>query len=198
MSDTTKTASDDGPAPTDVEIMRSKLGKRGKQPIPTSKTSKKLSLRTRENLTPRMKAIRDRFITEYIRDWCGPSAYIRAGGPSTSATKMATEFLREPYVVQRLTEIIDAMEEEKLLDNKIILMGLIKEARYQGIGASHGARVAAWKSLADIKGIANKISVKSEVTHRGGVMVVPVIPGSDTWEQLAANSQKQLKDDVRK
>lgn len=167
---------------------------------PNSKNTKQIKLRTEENLTPIMKERRDRFISEYIRDWCGPDAIIRSGGAMTTAVKKFNTYMREPYVQLRLAEIIAAMDEEKLLDNKTILMGLIKEARYQGIGASHGARVTAWKALANIKGLEKtNVNVRGQVDHnvRGGVMLIPVIPGSEEWEKLAEASQKQLKDEVR-
>jgi Terminase small subunit len=148
---------------------------------------------------PKLKERRDRFIAEYIRDWDRTAAFIRSGGPFTTAGKQSWEYLHEPYVQNKLASLIKAMDEAELIDNKTILMGLITEARFNGIGASHAARVTAWKTLAQIKGM-EKVVVKGDINHnvRGGVMVVPVVPGSDTWEQLASNSQKQLREDVRK
>jgi phage terminase small subunit len=163
--------------------------------------SQRLSRRTEENLTPRMKAMRDRFIAEFLVDWSGPNAYIRAGGPASTAAKMASEYLREPYVTKKIYEVLESMEEAEIISRKKVLAGLIREAHYQGIGASHGARVSAWSKLANILGMEQvNVRVEGNVDHnvRGGVMVVPVVPGTDAWEQLASNTQKQLKEDVRK
>lgn len=166
-----------------------------------AKTKKKLALRTEQNLTPKMKEIRDRFIAEFLRDFNGPNAYIRAGGPATTAVKMANTFLHEPYVAKRIWEVVELLEEEQIISRKRILAGLVREANYMGIGASHGARVAAYGKLANILGMEQtNVNVKGKIdhTHKGGVMVVPITPGSDAWEQLAEATQKQLKDDVRK
>lgn len=166
-----------------------------------NKHGKKLAKRTVENLTPQMKSKRDRFISEYVKDFNGPMAYIRAGGPSTTAVKMSGEYLREPYVSQQVWAVIDSMEEAEIINRKHILAGLVREAQFQGQGASHGARVSAWAHLAKILGMEQtNVNVKGSINHnvRGGVMVVPVLPGSEAWEQMAEQAQKQLKEDVRK
>lgn len=169
---------------------------KGEKADPTSATSKKLKIRTRQYMErrPEMKAKRDRFISEYIKDWDGAAAVIRAGGAASTAVKMSNEYLREPYVAEIVYEIQKAIDDEKLIDNKTILMGLIKEARFHGIGASHGARVSAWKTLAQIKGL-EKTVIKGDLTHtvRGGVMYLPLVADESEWEKLAQHSQKQLK-----
>lgn len=162
------------------------------------KTRDKLATRTEANLTPRMKDIRDRFISEYLRDFNGPMAYIRAGGPNTTAVKMANTFLHEPYVAKKIQEIIDLLEEDQIINRKRILAGLVREANYNGIGASHGARVSAYGKLANILGMEQtNVNLKGDIKFRGGVMVVPVTPGTDVWEQMATESQKQLQENVR-
>lgn len=163
-----------------------------------NKQGRKLATRTEENLTPKMKSIRDKFITEYVKDFNGPLAYVRAGGPYTTAAKMAGEFLREPYVAQRVWSVIDSMEEAEIINRKHVLAGLLREAQYQGMGASHGARVSAWSHLSKILGMEQtNINLNADVKFRGGVMLVPA-PDPMTWEQSAAEAQKQLKEDVRK
>lgn len=148
---------------------------------------------------PGMKARRDRFIAEYVKDWRPTDAYIRAGGPATTASKQSWEYLHEPYVAQKIRQYIDASSEESLVNAKTVIMGLLREANYTSVGASHGARVSALMGLARILGI-EKTVVKGDLNHniRGGVMVVPVVPGSDEWEQLASAQQQKLKEEVRK
>jgi hypothetical protein len=189
---------DDPPEDSEVNVIKLVHPEAGK---PISKTLARVRKKDDEYFStrPKLKARRDRFISEYIRDFDSTGAFIRAGGPCTTAAKQSWEYLHEPYVLARLQEVVKAMAEVDLIDNKVILMGLIKEARFCGIGASHGARVTAWKTLAQIKGM-EKTVVSGDINHnvRGGVMIVPVMPSSDQWEQLASNSQKLLKEDVRK
>lgn len=170
----------------------------GRKANEDNKQGRKLKRRTLENLTPAMKAKRDRFITEFVKDFNGPMAYVRAGGPYTSAVKMSGEFLREPYVAQRIWEVIDSLEEAEIINRKHVLAGLVREANFTGIGASHGARVSAYAHLAKILGMEQtNINLKGDIKFRGGVMLVPA-PDPMAWEQAAAEAQKQLKEDVRK
>lgn len=162
---------------------------------PNSKTSRKLAARTEDRLTPAMKDRRDRFIAEYLVDFHGPNAILRSGGASSTAAKMAYEFLREPYVTRRIREVIDSMEEADLINRKRILAGLIREANYTGIGASHGARVSAYSKLASILGMDAPQKVQHQVS--GGVMVIPVTANLSDWETVAEQKQLALKEDVR-
>jgi hypothetical protein len=181
-----------------VELRVVKGGHSGPPRDPDSKVTKRLKRRTEENLTLKMKVKRDVFITEFLRDWNGPMAAIRMGESADNAPKIARQYLREPYVAKRIWEVVDAMDEAELINRKRVLGGLIREANFQGIGASHGARVSAWGKLANILGMEQEnINVKGEVEVRGGVMIVPVSSPAD-WERLAENSQKRLKEDVRK
>jgi hypothetical protein len=163
-----------------------------------SQSKERMALRTQENLTPKMKMIRDRYIAEYLVDFNGPKAYIRAGGPATTAAKMSSQFNHEPYVLKKIQECIDSLEEAEIINRKRVLAGLVREANYSGIGASHGARVAAYGTLSKILNMQQtNINLKGDIKVRGGIMVVPVASPED-WEKLAQVSQKQLKDDVRK
>lgn len=170
----------------------------GRKANEDNKQGRKLKRRTLENLSPKMKEKRDRFITEYVKDFNGPMAYVRAGGPYTSAVKMSGEYLREPYVASRIWEVIDSMEEAELITRKHVIAMFIREANYQGMGASHGARVAAIGHLAKVLGMEQtNVNVKGDIKFRGGVMLVPA-PDPMSWEQAAAEAQRQLKEDVRK
>src|SRR5512140_2238847 len=106
---------------------------------PNSKTSKALARRTLENLTPKQKAFRDRFVEEFVRDWDPCMAWIRAGGPATTAQKNASCIRREPYVAQKIQEVVDHLEEQGLITKSRVLAGLLREANYHAVGASHGA-----------------------------------------------------------
>lgn len=165
------------------------------KPNPNSKTSRMIAARTEDKLTPKMKEKRDRFITEYLVDFHGPNAMLRSGGAPSTAVKLAYQFLRESYVQRRIKEVLDSMEEADIINRKRILAGLIREANYMGIGASHGARVSAYSKLASILGM--DAPQKHDVKVSGGVMVVPMTANLSDWEVVAEEKQKLLKEDVR-
>lgn len=161
-----------------------------------SQSKERIARRDEKHLTPKMRERRDKFIVEYLFDWNGPNAYIRAGGPATTATKMAAQYLKEPYVLQKIKETVDALEEAQLINRQRILAGLVREAHYHGIGASHGARVSAWAKLASIKGMDAPLKIEGKFAH--GVMMVPMAKNRDEWERIAEEAQKQLKEEVKK
>ena len=162
-----------------------------------SGSSQKIAKRTEDKMTPKMKLRRDRFVQEYIVDFNGTLAALRIGIPAASASKQASELLREPYVQKKLQEYILLVEEDVLVDRKRVLAGLVKEANWYGMDSSHSARVQAYGKLAKILGMEIE-NIKQDVTVRGGVMIVPVHADINSWEQQAAQSQKQLKQEVRK
>lgn len=174
------------------------VSRAGPKADPESKTSKRLARRTEANLTPRMREFRDQFIAEYLIDFVGSRAYLRAGGENTAQpAQMAHQLLREPYVVQTLQRMMDGMEESKLVTRNRVLAGLMREANYTAISASHGARVSAYSKLATILGLDAKQTERG-LSLRGGVMIVPATESTDSWEKRAAAAQAALKEDVRK
>lgn len=170
------------------------------KPNPNSQTAKKLKRFTEEFMLehPDMKERRDRFIAEYLVDFNGALAYIRAGGPCTTASKMSSQYLREPYVARKIRECIDSLEEAKLINRKRVLAGLVREANYMGIGASHSARVSAYSKLASILGMDAPVKVDAKVKFAGGVMLVPFTADPIEWEKKAIEAQKKLKDGADK
>lgn len=90
------------------------------------------------------------------------------------------------------------MEEEALKDLDIeIIQGLREQSHYNGPGASHGARVSALMGLAKIRGLEQATKTETEVTYKGGVMMVPALTNPDEWGNLAAKSQAELKANVK-
>ncbi len=161
-----------------------------------SQSKERMARRTEENLTLRMKERRDRFIAEYLVDFKGPEAIIRSGGSSTTAQKMASQFLHEPYVLKKIRETIDILEEKNIINRQRVLAGLVREANYQGIGASHGARVSAYSKLASILGMDAPLKVEGRFAH--GVMLVPLPQSNEEWEKVAEHAQEVLKGEVKK
>lgn len=163
---------------------------------PESKTSKRLKKVTAETMSDKRRIFYDIFLSEYLKDFSAPNAWVRAGGKVNSSTRQSYEALRTQYCQVRLQAIIESIEEEMLLTDKDIILGIKKEALSFGEGTSQTGRVAAWKLLAQLKG---KLVKKTEVDnrHSGGVMLIPVHATTEEWEQVAQASQEQLKHDVR-
>ena len=94
-----------------------------------------------------------RFVIEYCKDWNATAAAKRAGYPAASAHNAGHRLLRRPAVRAAIRERQDRVAQAALLDEVEIVRGLLREARYQGEGSSHAARVSAWKELAKIRGL---------------------------------------------
>lgn len=156
-----------------------------------------IARRTEDRLNDAAKQRRRNFVAEYLKDFNPTQAYLRSGGKESTCRKTPYMYLKEPYTQGLIKAAIDAIEEKDLVSNKQVLIGLLREANYDGYKNEHGARVSAWKALAKIKGMEAPIKVESTVTVRGGVMIVPMLPDSMSWEQAAIEGQAQLKEDVK-
>jgi len=172
-------------------------GTRG-NPDPNSKTSLKVALKTGDRLSESQKDFAIRFCHQYIRDFNVINAWLRCGGNPNTPTA-AREMIRWPFVQEYLAQIGDHMEEADLCTRSEIILGLKKEAHNENPEtSSHSARVSAWGKLARIRQMDVQVS-KSEVTHKGGVMVVPAGPATmEDWESNTVEGQAQLKTDVTK
>lgn len=162
---------------------------------PNSANQKRLARRTKENMTPEMLERRDRFVDGLLMGMSKYQAAIYAGVPPRSARKEGCNLYCEPYVQERFKELREAIEEEKLLTRKELILNVKSIAfddREQG-----GARVGASSLLAKIMGYEAPTKIRAEVEHKGGVMMVPMASSVEDWEALASRMQKQLKEDVR-
>jgi len=150
-------------------------------------------------LTPAEKALRENFVNEYLLDYDPVAACIRIGLMQRVALSYSFTLMNEPFVLNLIKErqaTIPEKKNEKSEEQR--LQSLLWElAYYKGPGASHGARVAAASKLCNIKGMDGATKIKSEVTHRGGVMVVPGIASVEDWETEAATSQGKLISEAR-
>lgn len=165
-------------------------------PVPESANSQRLANMTEETIGPEQKASMDRFVSEYLHDFSAKKAWVRAGLSESTAQK-AYEWLRTGYVQQTIKTLIDLMDEEHLVSRKDIIMGIKKEAFNHGMDSNSMARTNAFKLLAQLRGMLIK-KTESKVEHKGGVMIVPMAANQDQWAQQASESQKALKQEVRK
>lgn len=78
-----------------------------------------------------------------------------------------------------------------------VIIKLRELGDYNGPGASHGARVTAWTNVGKFLGMEPASKAETEVTYKGGVMVVPALTSPDEWGEGAAKSQASLKQTVK-
>lgn len=140
--------------------------------------------------TPDERALRDKFVEHYLRTRDATQAAKLCGFMDAFATAYGNRLLSEPYVQQRVkVEERELSKEEK---QQLVESLLFREARD---GTSHAARVSALSKLANILDMDG--SKKLEITHRGGVMLVPAMASVDEWENIATAQQEEIVRDVR-
>ena len=124
--------------------------------------------------TVREKALRDIFVTEYLKDFDAFTAALRCGFSSAAAAMYSQRFMEESYVQREIKirelSLTENELEETAIQKRKIMAALFREAHYRGPGSSQSARVNALRTLASITGL-DKVSSSNGVT--GGVMVVP-------------------------
>jgi len=153
------------------------------------------------HLSTAEKTVRDQFVDQYMLDRDAHGACLRIGYTGPLAVQKAFEFMDEPYVRQRIAHL-EFMEEEDpkgalCRKRKIIEASLMREAHRFTSDKSHSSRVKALVALAGIYDMNAPIRTKSEVTHRGGVMLIPAVASVDDWEKAAVSSQEKLIADAR-
>lgn len=149
-------------------------------------------------ITLKQKIFYDLFIVEYIKDFNKSMAYIRAGGSVGHAPAGGAQVYRTPYVQRALMMLREQLEEENIITRTEILYSLKREANYYGDDGSAASRTKALTILAKILGMEAPTKIEQTTTHRGGVMVVPMVASTADWKMQALTSQEALKSDVRK
>ncbi len=148
-------------------------------------------------LSPAEKALRDQFVNEYMFDFSPTFAAVRCGFGQSFAGEYATRFMEEPYVrkliADRMKALSDDPKAEATETQRIIRARLLKEAHYNGPGASHAARVSALAHLKQVYGMDAPTKLEVNQTNRGGVMQVPAISNIPEWEAAATASQEALR-----
>lgn len=148
-------------------------------------------------LTFREKALRDKFVAQYLEDYNPIAAAMRVGYPKGYAKEIAARFMEEPYVVRKIQEVEKTpAEEDPEIVKKRIHASLMREAHYHGAGSSQAARVAALSKLAQMHGM--DAPRRTEITGADGaplgegVFAIPGIISVEDWEKLAEAQQAEL------
>lgn len=116
-----------------------------------------------DTLTKQEKALRQRFVAEYLADYDSVGAAIRLGYQEAFAQQYAKQFLAEPYTLKLIKEkeaefgILTEDDQHR----KKIVAGLYREAHSRFNSGS--ARVAALTQLAKIIGIEAPVKTQQEV-----------------------------------
>lgn len=122
---------------------------------------------------PKLTLKQRRFIEEYLIDFNGCQAAIRAGYSESSAKEIAAENLTKPNIKSEIDRLTAQMTEKAIVTKEMVLQGLLDEARMYDEGASHSARVSAWAHLGKHLGIFMdkvELSGKVEVATLGSLM----------------------------
>lgn len=157
--------------------------------------------RTR-SVAPAVIFKRQEFAKAYLID-CDPTmAALRCGlvdpDDPDEARKVGWYYYRQPETLAAIQAFSATMENDKIVSRERVLMGLLEEANYRGLGASHSARVAAWSKIAQMLGAEKPKGEEDPATKvRGGVMMIPMAQSIEQWEQVATGSQAALKSAVR-
>jgi hypothetical protein len=145
-------------------------------------------------LSEQERAVRDRFVEEYMVDFSPLNAARRVGFSNAFAEQYAKRFMGESYVrrmikAHELRTDLDESEVEEY-DKRRIRSRLMREAHDPY--SSGAARVAALGKLMSLYGMDAPTKIQQTVEHRGGVMMVPAIASLDDWERTAVASQTKL------
>ena len=116
-----------------------------------------------DTLTKQERALRQRFVEQYLVDYDAYSATIRLGYQEAFAQQYAKQFLAEPYTLRLIKEKeaeFGILTEEDQHRKKIVA-GLYREAHSRFNSGS--ARVAALTQLAKIIGIEAPVKTEQQV-----------------------------------
>lgn len=150
------------------------------------------------DISPGEKALRDKFVAEYIVDYDEYRAALRIGFLPSVAATYCKQFMNEGYVQREIARI----KREQQIDPKAqqehdreLTLNTLREAMQRGPYAS---RVQAARAVAAMHGFDAPIRTQNENIHRGGVMMVPTIASVEEWEKAAQASQEKLVEETQK
>lgn len=118
-----------------------------------------------QRLSDAERALRDRFVTEYLEDFNVFAAAQRVGYNDEYAKTWGPKLFHEPYVQRRIAEMQKELDiDEKETHRRRIISTLYRESNYFGPGSSHGARVAALSKLSAMFGFDAPVKTSGELT----------------------------------
>lgn len=150
-------------------------------------------------LSEQDKELRDRFVDEYLVDESATLAASRVGFQPAFAKEYGAKWIAEAYVQKRIKEkratpAASLKEEEARL--KLMVMRRLESEAVNLLNPA-ASRVSALAKLAAVLGMDAPIKTQQQVTHQGGVMMVPAIANLNDWERAASATQTALVTDAR-
>jgi hypothetical protein len=164
---------------------------------PKSKGAAPEWLQMEAQLTEQERALRDRFVDEYLVDYDATKACMRVGFSLSFAVEYGKQFICEAYVQKRIKRAeqlkLDAEAAHDYDANRVRAV-LMRWAH-----CDHGpTAVAAARQLCVIMGLDGKPEEEEgSAGVQGGVMMVPAIADVDEWEKTAVQSQQKLTEFAR-
>lgn len=149
-------------------------------------------------LTEEEYLLRKEFAKLFCRHHNAHSACVELGFAQPYVDDWAKALMADCVVRKLIHEEQEFLASEKGL--KTVEQEVINKLRalgdLEGPGSSHGARVSAWTNVGRLLGM-ETTKTETNVTHKGGVMMVPALTNPDQWGELAAPSQAKLKETVK-
>lgn len=111
-----------------------------------------------------LTAKQQRFVEEYLIDLNATQAAIRAGYSDKFSNSNAPKLLQNTAIAEAIKEAQAKLSERTLVTQDMVINGLLKEAKLEGEGSSHSARVSAWGLLGKHLGMfVDKVDLKAKV-----------------------------------
>ncbi len=108
-----------------------------------------------------------RFVEEYLIDLNATQAAIRAGYKNG---EIGRQIITKNNVLEAIQAAQAKLSDACLVSQKMVIDGLLAEAKLSGEGSSHSARVAAWAHLGKHLGMfVDKTENKTEVIVKSGL-----------------------------
>ena len=98
-------------------------------------------------MTKKLNARQQYFVEQYVLTGNATKSAIAAGYSQRSASSIGERLLRKDEVAAAVAASQSDLLERVMVDQDMVIAGLLKEATREGDGASHSARVNAWMQL---------------------------------------------------
>jgi hypothetical protein len=130
-------------------------------------------------LTESERAMRDRFVEQYIEDFNAIDSLIRCGYTAQYAKDYAPKFMSEPYTLNRIKarQLEIGVTTDAEIHKRRVISALYREAN--SMFNSGSARVSALRSIADIVGIVAPVKSEANVNVNSTGVDLSHIPVSE-------------------
>jgi phage terminase small subunit len=103
-------------------------------------------------------------VDEYLIDLNAKQAAIRAGYSEKTAEQIGYQLIQKTLVLDAIKNAQAKLSEACLVSQKMVIEGLLTEAKLEGEGSSHSARVSAWGLLGKHLGMfVDKVDLNAKI-----------------------------------